>query len=80
MKTTAGLGKTGESYLVGADQRLRSDFRATKQTEVGEKRIQSTPVKQVIAGQTKTTETTDTDGHEVVTSFTPQKMLVSTGD
>lgn len=74
MKTTAGLGKTGESYLVGADQRLRSDFRATKQTEVGEKRIQSTPVKQVIAGKTNTTELTDTDGHEVVTSFTPLQL------
>lgn len=71
MGTTAGLGKTGESYLIGPDQTLRSDFRTSQTSEVGERKINTVPATNVIAGKTGTLETTDADKHEVVTAFTP---------
>ena len=83
MSQRAGLGETGETYLVGPDQLMRSDsflddenhsvvssFRNPEQGRIG-----SATFKSAIAGETGETFATNYLGHQVLSSHTPVDIL-----
>ena len=51
MQVTAGMGETGETYLVGDDYLMRSDSRFYSERSILKKRVETTPVKQALAGE-----------------------------
>jgi hypothetical protein len=52
MQFTAGMGRTGETYLVGADQLMRSDSRFSEDSTTLEVRVESETAKLALAGET----------------------------
>ncbi|MFT2112093.1 diguanylate cyclase domain-containing protein [Marinomonas sp. 2405UD68-3] len=51
MQVTAGMGETGETYLVGMDYLMRSDSRFFSSPSILKKRVETTSVKSALAGQ-----------------------------
>jgi len=51
MQVTAGMGETGESYLVGNDLLMRSDSRFLKQRSILNKKVDTFSVQQALAGE-----------------------------
>ena len=50
MQDTVGMGKTGESFLVGADFLMRTDSRFSKESTILERSVKTSQVKQALAG------------------------------
>jgi methyl-accepting chemotaxis protein len=86
MSERTGLGKTGESYLVGSDFLPRSDvFLDTTYRTVaksyrnpGQSRIETEQVKAALAGKTGTGIFTSYAGNEVLSAYAPVKVGNST--
>ncbi|MCG8614653.1 MAG: PAS domain-containing protein [Desulfobacterales bacterium] len=79
MGERTGMGKTGESYLVGPDYLMRSDSaldpesystRATFKNP-GNGRVKTTPVTEVFSGKSGTMITKDYRGTEILSAYTP---------
>ena len=83
MNQRDGLGKTGETYLVGADKRMRSDsFRNPERFSVKSSfsgseggKADTEAVRQGIAGRTGEKIIIDYEGRKVLSAFTPVKVL-----
>jgi methyl-accepting chemotaxis protein len=83
MNQRDGLGETGETYLVGADKRMRSDsFRnperfSVKASFAGQEtgRADTEAVRQGIAGITGEKRIVDYEGRPVLSAFTPLNVL-----
>lgn len=83
MSERAGLGKTGESYLVGSDSLMRSDAYLDKKNrsvaasfrnpEIG--KVDTDATKAAIAGGTGTAVITNYLGNPVLSSYTPVDIL-----
>lgn len=83
MQDRTGMGKTGETYLVGQDKLMRSDSfldptnhsmeASFKNPTKGSKKTES--VEEALSGQTGTMMITTNDGEEVLSSFTPFHFL-----
>ncbi|WKE67229.1 methyl-accepting chemotaxis protein [Gallaecimonas kandeliae] len=80
MQLRAGMGRTGESYLVGQDLRMRSDsFLAPKSHSlsasfagsVAENGVDTRASREALAGKSGTEILTDYNGHQVLSSFAP---------
>jgi methyl-accepting chemotaxis protein len=79
MGVRAGLGETGESYLVGPDGLMRSDSRLAPEThsvmasfrnpEMGS--VKTATVEKALAGQTGAEVVADYRGNAVVSAYTP---------
>ncbi|MCP4039851.1 MAG: methyl-accepting chemotaxis protein, partial [bacterium] len=82
MGTRAGLGETGETYLVGSDRLMRSDshvdpenrsvvasFRAS---DTG--RVETKSAEAALSGQTGVIQTTNYAGTEVISAYAPVKI------
>ena len=80
----AGVGESGEAYLVGPDQVMRSKSRFTQEiddpnvqhnkTTSGYFKADTKATELAIAGENRTISAIDYKGHEVITSFAPLEM------
>ena len=76
MQETAGLGATGDSYLVGRDGRWRSDSRFEPRRALGARvlapEVMATPaIQRALAGEEGTAVSQDYRGVDVLSSWTP---------
>jgi len=51
MESATGLGKTGETYLVGSDLMMRSDTRLSADSTILKTKVDTQPVKNALAGK-----------------------------
>ncbi|MEE9245030.1 MAG: HAMP domain-containing protein, partial [Gemmatimonadota bacterium] len=71
MKDTAGLGETGETYLIGPDYLMRSDSRVSPDSTILEQAVTTASANRAIAGESGTIEQPDYRGVQVLSSFGP---------
>ncbi|MEO3428302.1 methyl-accepting chemotaxis protein [Pelagibius sp. CAU 1746] len=75
MQNTAGLGETGETYIVGADLLMRSDSRFQDESTILKQRIDNDAVAQALSGQQGMVQQLDYRGEPVVSAFTFVEFL-----
>lgn len=69
MQNTAGLGETGETYIVGSDQLMRSDSRFSDESTILKRRIDSEAVDRALEGQRGVIHQIDEHGDLKVTAY-----------
>ena len=76
MGGSAGLGKTGQAFLVGRDHLMRSNSRFSEdgETTVLSQKIQTDAVEHALNGETETRVVTNYRGHSAIGSFAPLDM------
>ena len=75
LNDSAGLGESGETYLVGRDHLMRSDSRFSEQSTILKRTVESAPAKAALAGETGVIEALDYRGIEVLSVYTPFEFL-----
>ena len=75
MQVEAGLGETGETYLVGADYLMRSDSRLAKESTILKREVRTEPVRRALAGERGTMEIERADGERVMSSYSQMDVL-----
>ena len=77
LNDSAGLGRSGESYLVGSDGFMHSDSRFTPagQTSILKQKVDSPAATQALAGSSGILHTRDYRGAKVVSVFGPLEYL-----
>lgn len=75
MNQTAGLGETGETYLVGNGNLMRSDSRFETESTILQRRVETEPVDAALAGQSGIMETQDYRGVDVLSAYAPVEFL-----
>ena len=84
MQERAGMGRTGETFLVGSDHRMRSDsfhdpvghsIRASFAGSVAENGVATESAKQALQGKAGMKVTTDFDGTRVLSAYGPVDAL-----
>ncbi|TVM19403.1 chemotaxis protein [Oceanidesulfovibrio indonesiensis] len=83
MQSRAGMGRTGEAYLVGQDNLMRSDSALYPEQTVAasfanpeKNRVESDAVRKALEGETGAEIITDFEGNQVLAAYSP----VSIGD
>lgn len=71
VKVKAGLGETGQAFIVGEDGLLRTDLAKTEEMDILQTRIGSEDVARAIAGETGITQVTGFDGAEYLSAYAP---------
>ena len=74
MGDLAGLGETGEAYLVGPDQRMRSNGRFGEEPDILATRVDSVAAERALAGASGTVEGRDHRGELALVSFGPVEI------
>lgn len=83
MQLREGLGKTGETYLVGSDKRMRSDsllepashsIKASFAGTVDRNGVDTQATREALAGKTDTRLTRDYSGNAVLSAYTPMAI------
>ncbi len=83
MKLRSGMGKTGETYLVGSDKRLRSDsfldpekhsLKASFERDIEESGVDTEAVRKALAGETGEKIITDYNKNKVFSAYGPLKI------
>jgi methyl-accepting chemotaxis protein len=74
MQTSEGMGKSGETYLVGKDFTLRSDSRFFEESTILKTKVETTTVKAALAGQSGVLQIPGYRGVLVESAFTPLKF------
>ena len=69
MQFTAGMGRTGETYLVGSDYLMRSDSRFSEVSTTLETRVDSSTVKRALDQKTGVAFTDDYRGVPVLSAY-----------
>jgi methyl-accepting chemotaxis protein len=69
MQVAVGLGKTGETYLVGTDGGMRSDSRFVKEGTALKVKIDNLAVKEGLSGKSGVTRVTGRDGQAKLSAF-----------
>lgn len=69
MQNTAGMGETGESFIVGEDFLMRSDSRFDAESTILKRKIETAPVKSAMAGETGAMRSWDYQGVEVLAAY-----------
>jgi methyl-accepting chemotaxis protein len=69
MNYTSGMGETGETYLVGQDQLMRSDSRFTSETDVLKQIVSTGTVIKALAGQRGVEFIEDYRGIDVLSAY-----------
>ncbi|MBF0444877.1 MAG: hypothetical protein HQL68_04760 [Magnetococcales bacterium] len=80
MQQRAGMGKSGESYLVGDDKLMRSDsfldpsnhsVKASLQGSIAKNGVDTEGVKDILFGKTDAKIITDYNGNQVLSAYSP---------
>ncbi|MBT6094942.1 MAG: HAMP domain-containing protein [Rhodospirillaceae bacterium] len=71
MQATAGMGESGETYIVGSDKLMRSDSRFSKESTILKTRIDSVTVRNAIEGKTGVDITPDYRNIPVLSAYFP---------
>jgi PAS domain S-box-containing protein len=71
MTDRAGLGESGETYLVGPDSLMRTDSRFDSASSILRRKVGSSATRRALAGETGTIEQADYRGVAVEASFAP---------
>ncbi|NQU70398.1 MAG: cache domain-containing protein, partial [Rhodospirillales bacterium] len=69
MQSSVGLGKTGETYIVGADHLMRSNSRFSKEATILTRKIDTVPAQFALDGKTGVMEAKDYRGVDVVSAY-----------
>ena len=75
MTHAAGLGETGETYLVGPDRQMRSDSRFTEESSILATKVDTIAVREALEGTTGHGVIEDYRGTEVLSAWTPLNAL-----
>ncbi|MEL6965707.1 MAG: cache domain-containing protein, partial [Pseudomonadota bacterium] len=70
LQQSAGLGRSGETYLVGSDSLMRSDSRFSNSSTILKHRIELGAVEGALSGEQGATLEVDRDGRSVMAAFT----------
>ena len=71
MQQTAGMGETGETYIVGDDYFMRSDSRFSEDSTILKLKVETDSVKAALAGDSGIQSVTDYRGITVVSAYRP---------
>lgn len=74
MLQRAGLGETGETYLVGQDFLMRSDSRFVQESAVLKNRVETTASRDALAGQSNCKLIRDYRNKKVLSAYTPVEI------
>jgi methyl-accepting chemotaxis protein len=69
MQFTAGMGESGETYLVGEDLLMRSDSRFSDESTILRVKVDTESVRRALAGESGTLFTSDYRGVPVLSAF-----------
>jgi methyl-accepting chemotaxis protein len=69
MQFTAGMGESGETYLVGEDRLMRSDSRFSDESSILKVKVDTDSVRQALADESGTMITEDYRGVPVLSAF-----------
>ncbi|WP_417798633.1 methyl-accepting chemotaxis protein [Terasakiella pusilla] len=75
MQNPRGLGKTGETYLVGEDKLLRSDLRLSSERTILKQKVESEAVTKALNGQTGMVSKANYKGVNVFAAYAPLKFM-----
>jgi methyl-accepting chemotaxis protein len=75
MQRSAGLGQTGETYIVGRDRLMRSDSRFSEASTILERNVDTAPARAAVGGATGVMEGDDYRGARVLSAFSPIDFL-----
>jgi methyl-accepting chemotaxis protein len=71
MQSRAGLGETGETYIVGADNLMRSDSRFSETSTILKTRIEKDSVRAALSGESGIIDTVGYRGEPVLSVYRP---------
>nr|MDJ0951375.1 methyl-accepting chemotaxis protein [Alphaproteobacteria bacterium] len=71
MQQTAGMGESGETYIVGRDFLMRSDSRFSEDSTILKQEVKTKTVEAAIEGETGVQETPDYRGIPVLSAYKP---------
>ena len=71
LQFSAGMGKTGETYIVGADKLMRSQSRFIESSTLLEKKVDTRAVDESISGITGSDTILDYRGVRVLSVYSP---------
>jgi hypothetical protein len=74
MQFTAGMGETGETYLVGEDLLMRSDSRFSEDSTILRTRVDTESVRRALSGETGTLFAADYRGENVLSAYTATQI------
>ena len=75
MQVTAGMGESGETYIIGGDHFMRSDSRFSKESTILKTKITGKTADAVLAGKTGVEIVNDYRGIPVMSAFAPFEYL-----
>jgi methyl-accepting chemotaxis protein len=75
MQQTAGLGESGESYIVGKDFLMRSDSRFSEESTILKTKVETGTTKAGLNGETGLAEVADYRGIMVLSAHAPMDIL-----
>ena len=75
MQVSAGLGETGEAYMVGADLLMRSDSQFTSGSTILEAKVDTEPARKALAGETGVEVVPEHRGMAMVSAFGPLEFM-----
>lgn len=71
LHVTAGMGETGETYIVGSDLLMHSDSRFSKTSTILKTRVETNTVERALKGETGVASIVDYRGVPVLSAFQP---------
>ena len=74
MQFSEGMGRTGETYLVGRDHVMRSDSRFGAEPTTLDTRVETEAVRRALEGESGVALTSDFRGVEVLSAYAPFAM------
>ncbi len=74
LQEKTGMGKTGETYLVGPDYLMRSDSRFAKESTILKRKVETESAKRALEGESGWMKTKDYRGVLVLSAYMPFKF------
>lgn len=71
MSSTAGLGETGESYIVGGDRLMRNDSRFSNESTILKQAVETPAVDAALAGKSGIVANMGYRGEEMISAYVP---------
>lgn len=71
VQQTAGLGESGQSFLVGPDNLMRSDLRLAEESTILAREVDNSAVQAALAGEHGTADVLGTSDERAIAAYTP---------